>query len=148
MKPFLILLLLVSATSHAQKMVLVDRNFQQPLIFADSITIEQVAKGLLPIHFNDLDQVIRVMEKLTKDIYAGRMNSKETTSVPIGSSVCIITMEKLNRSNLYNIILNTTTGNLKTHIVLAQSEPHKRAAQRLTIFIDYLKNNAAIVLEK
>ena len=148
MKPFLLFLFFASFTGNAQQLVLVDRNFQLPLKVTDTITVEQVSKGLMPIYFKDVYTVITGMERLVKYMNAGKMNKENLLDLKMGNSMCVVKTEKTGRMNTYNIVLNTMTSKLKTHMVLAASEPNKRAVQRLNIFMDYLKNNSPVIAEK
>lgn len=148
MKSFLLFLFFASFTGNAQQLVLVDRNFQLPLKVTDTITVEQVSKGLMPIYFKDVYTVITSMERLVKYMNAGKMNKEDILDLKMGNSICVVQTEKTGRLNTYNIVLNTMTSKLKTHMVLAASEPNKRAVQRLNIFMDYLKNNSPVIAEK
>ena len=146
MKSLLLILLFSPLLSIGQKLVLIDRNFQQPLSIIDTITMEQATKGALPLYFKDLRSVISTMEWLIKEINSGKNNNK-SFHLKIGNSKCIVKAENNGSRNIYNIVLNTNTGSFKTSIVLASHETSKRAAQRLSIFMDYLKNNIAAVPE-
>ena len=141
MKFFLMFLFFAPFFSNAQKLALIDRNFLRPIDVADTITLEQASKGTLPIYHKDISSVIEVVEKLTD--YAGKINEQESFVIKTGNSECIVTTGKEGKLNTYTIILNTDTGNFKTSILLVDNETNKRATQRLSIFLDYLKNNSA-----
>jgi hypothetical protein len=141
MKLFFILLFFAPFFCNAQKLVLIDRNFHHPIDIADTITLEQASKGILPIYNKDVSSVIEAVESLVD--YTGKINERESFVKKTGNSECIVTTEKEGRLNTYTIVLNTDTGNFKTSILLVDSETNKRATQRLSIFLDYLKNNSA-----
>jgi hypothetical protein len=141
MKLFFNFLFFAPFFGNGQKLVLIDRNFHHPIVIADTITLEQASKGTLPIYNKDVSSVIEAVERLVD--YTGKINEQESFVNKTGNSECIITTEKEGRLNTYTIVLNTDTGNFKTSILLVDSETNKRATQRLSIFLDYLKNNSA-----
>ena len=145
MKPLLYLLFFTSFNCKAQKLLLLDRHFVEPVTMEDTITIEQAGNGRLPIYFKDLNSVISTMEWLVKHMEAHKLNHEESFDFKMGNSKCIVMTEKTGNSNKYNIVLNTMTNNLKTYIVLVAWEGNKRAIQRLNIFMDYLKNNSSVM---
>jgi hypothetical protein len=143
MKLFLMFLFFAPVFGNGQKLALIDRNFHHPIDIADTITLEQASKGTLPIYNKDISAVIEVVERLTG--YTVKINEQESFVVKTGNSECIVTTEKDGRLNTYTIVLNTYTGNFKTSILLVNNETNKRASQRLSIFLDYLKNNSAVL---
>ena len=148
MKPLLYLLFFTSLNCTAQKLLLLDRHFVEPVTIEDTITTEQVGNGSLPIYFKDLNSVISTMEWLVKHMEAHKLNHEESFDLKMGNSKCIVMTKKKGNSNKYNIVLNTMTNNLKTYIVLVAWEGNKRAIQRLNIFMDYLKNNSSVMLNE
>ena len=141
MKLFLIFLFFAPFFGNAQKLALIDRNFYHPIDIADTITFEQASKGALPIYHKDISSIIEAVEWLAD--YAAKINEQESFAIKTGNSECIVTTGKEGRLNTYTFILNTDTGNFKTSILLVDNETNKRATQRLSIFLDYLKNNSA-----
>jgi len=67
MKLFLIFLFFAPLSGNAQKLALIDRNFYYPIDIADTITLEQAAKGTLPIYNKDISSVIEIVEWLADD---------------------------------------------------------------------------------
>ena len=146
MKTLLLILFFSPLFCNAQKIVLIDRNFYHPVILADSFSIEQASRGLLPVYQKDLQAVNRQMQWLIKHIISpGEINTEESIVLKMGSSNCIVTTEKNRRIGKYSIVLNTEIDNVKTSIVLASGEPNKRALQRVAIFMDYLNNNSSLL---
>jgi len=147
MKTLLLILFFSPLFCIAQKIVLIDRNFYHPVILADSFSIEQASRGLLPVYQKDLQAVNRQMQWLIKHIISpNEINTEESIVLKMGSSNCIVTTEKNRRiGGKYTIVLNTEIDNLKTSIVLASGEPNKRALQRVSIFMDYLNNNSSLL---
>ena len=148
MKTLLLVVFFCPVFGIAQKLVLIDRNFYHPAIIADFITMEQAANGLLPVYHKDLQAVSQQMQWLVKHMISPAATTMEESFVlKMGSSNCVVTTEKNRRIDKYTIVLNTEMANMKTSIVVASGEPNKRALQRVTIFMDYLRNNSSLLIE-
>ena len=148
MKPALLILFFVPLISAAQKLALIDRRFQQPIAMVDTITGDQVTKGIVPVYQEDISSIVELMQLLAKNIGNGKVLSSRSFDVKMGNSKCIINTEKTGSQYNYNIVLNTSMQDFKTSILLVDHETNKRAAQRLNIFIDYLRNNTAAIPER
>jgi len=149
MKTLLLIVFFSPVFGIAQKLVLIDRNFYHPVRIADSISMEQASNGLLPVYHKDLEAVSQQMQWLIKHMISPAGTSVEESFVlKMGRSNCVVTTEKNRRTDKYTIVLNTEVDNMKTSIVLASGEPNKRALQRVTIFMDYLRNNSSLFIEK
>ena len=147
MKTLLLILFFLPFLGYAQKLVLIDRNFYQPVSLADSISIEQASKGLLPVYHKDLEAIHQGMQWLIKRLTSAEKGQEESFILKMGNSNCIVSTEKSGRIDKYSIVINTDMENLKTSIVLASGEPNKRALQRVVIFMDYLRNNTSLFIE-
>jgi hypothetical protein len=150
MKCHFLVLFLLPAFANAQKLLLLDRNFQEPISIVDTITMEKATKGGLAIYARDINTILSSMQKLIKYVDDGKMRKEEVFDLKMGNSKCIVKTEKTGSNSNYNIVLNTNTGNFKTAFVLVAHETNKRAVQRLTMFMDYLQNNLSVLpgLEK
>ena len=147
MKTLLLILFFSPLFCTAQKLLLIDRNFYHPVVMADSISLGQALKGLVPVYFKDLRAVSQGMQWLIKQMTNAGIEMEESFTLKMGNSNCIITTEKNRRVDKYSIVLNTEMNNLKTSIVLASGETKKRAMQRVAIFMDYLRNNSSLLIE-
>jgi len=136
--------------TNAQKLILLDRNFQDPISIVDTITMEEATKGGLAIYARDINAILFSIQKLIKYVDDDKPDKGEIFDLEMGNSKCIVKTEKTGAINNYNIVLNTNTGNFKTAFVLVAHETNKRAVQRLTMFMDYLRNNLSVLpgLEK
>ena len=128
-------------------MVLLDRNLQQPASIVDSITLDKAAKGTIAIYAKDVPAILSSIQSLIKYVDDRRVDEEKTFDLEMGSSKCVVKTEKNGSVNTYNIVLNTNTRNFKTAFVLVSHQTNKRAVQRLTMFMDYLRNNVSAMTE-
>ncbi len=139
------ILMLLPCCAMAQKAILIDRSLRYPVKVTDSVTFDQVTKGLMPIYFKDIDSLLQVIEQLKKYIDTGKPNEEKAQDVKFGNSHCFTTTELQGTANTYRIVVGTRVDKIITSMVLVSGEQNKRALQQLAIFEDYLKNNRAVV---
>ena len=66
---FKLLLILISAicnSSFGQKIALIDTKFKTPILFTDSVSVNQVSNALLPIRVDEFDTLNAHLEFLKK----------------------------------------------------------------------------------
>ena len=142
MRPILFLLSFIPLFSSAQKIALIDRNFYEPITMVDTITGAAAIEGGLAVYQKDMSMVIKALEQLARDLGSNRL-VPQTHNIRLGNSSCVVVTEKKGNQYSHHIMFNTTSENIKTSILLVDREANKRTLQRLTIFIDYLKNNTS-----
>ena len=143
MKYFLIFLIFFPFSVNAQKMIALDRSLQQPLSIVDGISMDEATKGAVAIYVKDVVTIQASIQLLIKHLV--NRDKQESFDLEMGKSKCVVKIEKHGAVNNYNIVLNTSTGDFKTAFVLVAHESEKKAVQRLAIFLDYLRNNLAII---
>lgn len=143
MKTFLLSLFLAPFFTKAQKLYLIDRAFQRPLLVSDTVSLNEVSKGLMPIHVKDIDALLKGIAWLTDNIDNGKFKKDEVKDMHAGYTRFITRIERTGSMNKYNVVLNTKVGNINTSMVVVARENSKRALQRLYILADYLRNNRA-----
>jgi hypothetical protein len=142
MKYLLILLAIFPLFVNAQKMMVLDRSLQQPISLVDVISMDEATKGAIAIYAKDMKTIQTSIQALIKHIV--NRDKQESFDLEMGNSKCVVKIDKHGTVN-YNIVLNTNTGDFKTAFVLVAHESEKRAVQRLTMFLDYLRNNLAVI---
>ena len=142
MKYLSMLLIFFPFSVNAQKMIVLDRSLQQPLSIVDGISMDEATKGAIAIYAKDMKTIQTSIQALIKHIV--NRDKQESFDLEMGNSKCVVKIDKHGTVN-YNIVLNTNTGDFKTAFVLVAHESEKRAVQRLTMFLDYLRNNLAVI---
>lgn len=144
----LLFILIFPVFCSAQQIVLLDRNFKEPMRIASAITKDDLLKGWFPIHIKDVDSVIKKVSWFQKYIDTGQQHENESIVMNAGNSNFITQVEKQGHTNNYYVVLNTTTSDFgATMLLVKKRDGKKRALQKLNIFIDYVRNNMSILEE-
>ena len=75
MKIILIILLILPIVSIGQKYALIDRSLKIPILYTDSVTVEQVKDGFIPVENKSIDTFIANIVYL-KEMLEVRQRSK------------------------------------------------------------------------
>ncbi len=142
----LIISLIFPVFCSAQQVVLLDRAFKEPIRVTNAITTDDLLKGWFPIHIKDVDSIIKKVNWFQKYIDTGQRHENESIIMNVGNTNFISQVEKQGNSNNYYIVLNTTTGNIGSTLLLVKKRDGKKSAlQKLNIFIDYIRNNMSVL---
>jgi len=87
---FPILLLLFSIGSFGQKVALLDMKLKQPIIYTDSITVEQITKYLVPVEVKNFDTLYANLKYIKGMLDIGQRSKMESFELRAGSTKIII----------------------------------------------------------
>jgi hypothetical protein len=146
MKYLLLTLLLAPLFSYSQTLALLDRKLMSPMKLTDSIPLSEVQSGLFPVYLQDLDSVIQTLEVYRKWIDSGKDSLPGPQQKVIGHSSFYTDIYTYGSRDRYRIVFSTANDEYKTSMVLVYKDlSTKQAIQNLSEFIDYLRNNLAVV---
>lgn len=146
MKLFFLILVFFPFAGSTQEAILIDRSFYAPVNVVDTVIMEQVVAGSMPVLIRDIDSVLSVADRLMETIFRGGPQPDGLLDLKAGNSRWTVRMETQGWRKQYTIILNTKFGLFETYLVVASNEMGKRALQRLSIFADYLRNNVTAIV--
>lgn len=134
-----------SISLSAQKVALLDRGFKQPIIYTDSITVEQVRAGYFPLQVNNVDTFYANLKYL-HDMLSTRQRAKmESFELHAGNSIIKSERVPMAYGDRYNIIAYTKIGEILAQMRLSTSEePSKRNAKRIKRLMEYISKNKSL----
>lgn len=138
-----VLCICICTTTFSQsRFALLDKDFKKPILFTDSVTVEQVTQGFFPvqnIHIDTLIANIKYLESLVSVRQRAKMESFELRSAN--------TVIKINRvpyayGDRYNSVAFSNNGQVQAKITLINSEmSNKKSRERLSRLLEYLERN-------
>ena len=104
------------------KFALIDKNLRQPIIYTDSVTVEQVTKGYFPIENKSIDSLIANIVYL-RDLLS-KMQRAKMESFELRSSNAIITTTRVPHAygDRYNVIAQSNNGQVQAKLNLVNSK--------------------------
>ena len=145
---FKLLLILISAmcnSSFGQKIALIDTKFKTPILFTDSVSVNQVSNALLPIRVDEFDTLnahLEFIKKVLSEPKRSKMQSFDLKTQTISISVSRIPMAYADR---YIIIMQTLNNGINaTYKILRPESPHKDGVKRIDKFRKYIQSNTSL----
>lgn len=137
----LMLMLLLPALCAAQKYALIDRGWQKPVMFVDTVTKEQLKKGWYPIYTNEMDTLIKVIDNFTTIFKKGMKRSYLDNSdyrTP-NIEVNIVSVQQA-YGDRYDVDMTSTTDIAKVTLRLSNSQiSNRHNQQHIKLFYYYLQ---------
>jgi hypothetical protein len=148
MKRFSLILILTSAICYAclgQKIALIDTKFKTPILFTDSVSVNQVSNALLPIRVDEFDTLnahLEFIKKVLSEPKRSKMQSFELKTQTISISVSRIPMAYADRYFMTMRTLNN--GVIATYDILRPESPNKDGVKRIDRFRKYIQSNTSL----
>ncbi len=142
MKFLLSILLIVPLFTSAQRFALIDRKLKIPILYTDSITVEQVKQGFIPVENKSIDTLIANIKYLI-GIMEVRQRSKMQSFELKSSNVTIKTARTpFAYGDRYNSLMEThSNGVIAQYNIIDPTITNKKSVERLEKMIAYFKSN-------
>lgn len=148
MKFIVLLLMCTPLVTVCQRYALIDRKLKVPILYTDSVTVEQVNKGFFPIENKSIDTLIVNLLYL-KDVLDVRQRSK-MKSFELRSGNIVIRTNKVPFAygDRYSSVMESYSSGLTAQLTLIdQSVKNKKSADHLDDILRYFKSNKSFFTE-
>ena len=145
MKRILIILLVVSGGAKGQKIALLNTDFKSPIIYTDSVTVQQSTSGLFPVGINDFDTLYANLEYI-KNMLSVRQRAKmKSFELHAGQTVIKVSRVPFSNGDRYLIRASTKAGEVRSNFNITDvSRSNKRNKGRVEKIMAYLKSNKSL----
>jgi hypothetical protein len=146
MKGFVFCLLLsIVVQSFAQRTALLSKDLTQPIIYTDSITVQQLSTGYIPIDVSKIDTFYANLQYL-RNLYSERQRSKmQTFELKAGTSTMTIERVPHAYGDRYNVTAANSIDNVKSSVLLASSDiSNKNNRKKIEKLMDYISSNKSL----
>jgi hypothetical protein len=146
MKSILLICLIIAALPcFSQKTALLDKKLKQPIIFTDSVTLEQVKRGYLPIEVKDLDTFyanLGYIETMLSKPQRAKMSSFDLRA---GSSAIQVSRIPMAYADRYNVIFTSMINEINAKYVVGDGKKsNKEIAESIKDLKKYLSSNKSL----
>jgi hypothetical protein len=123
MKHFLLIFFtLLSTVCFAQKYALIDKQMSLPIIYANTLTVQDHYKGYFPIEKEKLNEFVTEIEKIAKLINDKKGPKPEALDFNVGHTTFHGLRVPLATEERMDIVLTTDYGALKTTMHLSDAK--------------------------
>lgn len=138
----LILCFIFPLSMCAQKITLLNTDFKSPIIYTDSVTVQQTTTGLFPVSINDFDTLYANLDYLKKMLEIRQRAKMESFELHAGLTIIKIIRTPFSNGDRYVMKATTNIGELQSNLYLADTkQTNKRNAEKLTKVMTYMKTN-------
>lgn len=131
--------------SYGQRVALMDKKFKQPILFTDSVTVEQVAKTYLPVYvkdFDTLDANLRYLEEMLSKPQRSKMGGFELRS---GNTTISVTKVPMAYADRFNIIMKSEGQYITTLFTLSDAQSsNNKGLDRIKEMRKYIRQNKSL----
>ena len=132
MKKILLLLFLLPILTHAQKVALLNTDFKSPIIYTDSVTVQQTISGLFPVGINDFDTLYANLNYI-KDMLSIRQRSKmKSFELHAGKTIIKISRVPFSNGDRYMIKATSKIGEIMSNYTLVDIEHSNTGSGTIT----------------
>lgn len=138
----LTLLLALSQTVQSQRYALFDKTLEKPILFTDSVTVQQVTQGYFPIENKSTDTLAANIQYLKKMVSVRQRSKMESFELKSGNITINVKRVPYAYGDRYEAIMYSSAGEVKSQMTLINSEiKNKRTGQKLERMLDYFEKN-------
>jgi hypothetical protein len=143
MKHFLLIFfVIVSTVCSAQKYALVDKQLSLPVIYANTITVQDNYKGYFPVEKNKLNEFVTEVEKIGKLLSDPKQPKPEKMDFSVGSTTFHGLRVPLATEERMDIVITTDYGVSKTTMHLSDAKlSNAKNAFFINTWLKYLHSN-------
>lgn len=138
-----ILFLFIGFTSMAQKIALLSKDLASPILFTDSVTVEQTTTGYFPIEVKNIDTFYSSLTAI-QDVLKKRQRSKmESFSYMAGSTRIDVKRVPFAYGDRYTATAITKIGNIETskNLIDVFKRTNTQSAEWLEKLKSYIASN-------
>lgn len=147
MKTFLsIFFILLSLTGFSQKIALLDPEFKKPILYTDSVTLDQISSKLIPVQANTFDTVSTQL-KYIRDLLSNKIQRAKMKSFELRSGITTIKVTSVKHAygDSYDIDFITKANNISSNYKFAKNDDlNKGNIKKIDKLMAYMKNASTL----
>jgi len=129
---FFIIIQFFTFSVHGQKIALLSTDFKSPILYTDSLTVEQVSSGHFAVNVNDIDTLVGSLSYL-KNLLTKMTRSKlESWEFRTGKTTIRTFRIPKAYGDRYSILAKSTFDNITSSVDLTTEKNNKRNSERMT----------------
>jgi len=142
-------LFIIASTCKAQKYALIDRDFKKPLLFTDSVTINQVSSNYFPVRVDDLDSLNANLEYIKSQLTDVQRSKLKSYKLKSGNTEIQVNTISLAYGDAYDILLITKANNVNAEYLISSNKSlNKRAKKNISSFLEFIKKDKDIIIKE
>ena len=137
--------LFIALNLQSQKIALLSSDFKKPIIYTDSVTVEQISSGYFAVSTENFDTLYANLKYLKEMLKIRQRSKMQSFELRAGSTIIYIERIPAAYGDLFNIIVTTKIGEINS--VLTLSNPKKsenKNAHKIEDLMSYINTNKSL----
>lgn len=131
--------------SYGQSISLIDKAFKKPILFTDSISVEQIKNGYFPIKTTDLDTFAANIKYLSEMLKIRQRAKMESFELRAGKSIMKINRIPYAYGDRFNGEVRSKFNDIEAvMLLLDHTISNKENNKKLQKMLDYLLSNKSL----
>ena len=131
-------------SANAQKTALLNTDFKSPIIYTDSVTVEQTQR-LFPVGINDFDTLYANLDYLNKMMKVRQRSKMKSFELHAGNIVIKVSRVPFSNGDRYIAIATSKQDNIISTMNLSNiNKSNKKNSEKIEKIMDYLKSNKSL----
>lgn len=144
MKLLLCIALGLSFNASAQKNALINTDLKSPIIFTDSVTVEQV-RTLFPVGVNNFDTLYANLDYLNKMVKTRQRAKMQSFELHSGNVVIKVSRVPFSNGDRYAMKAVSKEDNIVSVFNISDiNKSNKKTSERIEKIMSYLKSNKSL----
>ena len=129
-------------SANAQKVALLDKSLKKPIIYTDSVTVEQVSKGYIPVEVKNIDSLYANLNYLMDMLNVRQRSKMQSFELRAGGTTIFIVRVPYAYGDRYNITMKSKIGEVESNSTISnQKKMNTDNAIRLQELMNYISKN-------
>ena len=138
---------LFSCSMYSQQIALLDKSLKTPILYTDSLTIEQVSSGRFAVNINDLDTLIASLSYLQQQLLDRTRSKLEFWEFRSGRTTVTTTRVPKAYGDQYEILAVSKFDEISSSYNLTTEKNNKRNADKIKDLLSYIEKNRTVLRE-
>jgi hypothetical protein len=127
---------------NAQKFALLDTKFKQPILYTDSITVEQLSQNYFPVSMNDFDTLNANFLYIQKMLSTPQRSKMQYFELRTEGTKIAIERIPMSYADRYNITLMSSQKDINAVYRISEGvNPNKKGLEKINRMLSYISSN-------
>lgn len=132
----------------AQKIALLNTDLKSPILYTDSVTVEQVSKNLFPVDVSNFDTLYANLDYLNEMLKIRQRSKMQSFELHSGSTIIFIKRLPRSEGDAYIMKATSTIGQVNSNFFISDTKRNnKRNSQRIEKIMAYMKTNKSFFMK-
>ncbi|RZM23581.1 MAG: hypothetical protein EOO88_25700 [Pedobacter sp.] len=138
---------LLKVEAFSQKIALLNKDLKSPILYTDSVTVEQVSSGRFAVSVEDLDTLVASLAYLNGQLQERSRSKMESWQFRSGKTTINISRIPKAYGDQYEIIATSLFDEISSRYNLSTEKNNKKNAEKIQRVLAYIEKNRTVLRE-